>query len=434
MASSPAVVGDELVVHGDGRQRLRARPRATARLRWQLPRSARRSSPRRSCANGIDYFGAWNGDVYALDLKTRRAALDAPRRLQDHLERRARGRHALHRRLRRPRCSRSRRAPGASRWSRLGERAHLRHAGGRGGARLRPLLDGRLADGVLDPRPLPLARRTGSYVYSSPAVWAGASSSAPTTACSTAVSARSGRVALARRRRRPGLRRRGRRRRRRLRGPRAAASIGADARTGRVRLPLPARRVRAGLGQRARLLLHGYSRLYAVAKRRPMKKAARGARPPCCCSRPARCRLRTSTASTRAATSAAPRRSSSSTTDVPEPKPAVSAQEIRWPMYGYDARRLRRLAVQMPSSRPSCALWRSAPAPARVPAGGRATAALYFANNSAGRSSPSARDGQARLALPVPPLRGRLAGASRRHRLHGVPEPAALQRASGKPG
>jgi outer membrane protein assembly factor BamB len=70
MASSPAVVGDELVVHGmDGR--VQVLDRASGRLRWRLSiGSPIESSP--IVENGVDYFGAWNGTVYALDLAQRR--------------------------------------------------------------------------------------------------------------------------------------------------------------------------------------------------------------------------------------------------------------------------------------------------------------------------------------------------------------------------
>ena len=149
MASSPAVVGDELVVHGmEGN--VWVLDRASGRLRWRYHvGSPIESSP--IVRNGVDYFGAWNGVVYALDLKRQEAALDAPRGLQDHLERRHRRQAPLHRRLRRlrPLDRASHRAPvvGVVRG-----RAHLRHARARLRPRVRPVLDGRLGDGVLDHR------------------------------------------------------------------------------------------------------------------------------------------------------------------------------------------------------------------------------------------------------------------------------------------
>ena len=70
MASSPAVAGDDLVVHGmDGAVRLL--DRRTGRLRWAF----RIGSPIESSPivrDRIDFFGAWNGNVYALDLRARK--------------------------------------------------------------------------------------------------------------------------------------------------------------------------------------------------------------------------------------------------------------------------------------------------------------------------------------------------------------------------
>ena len=70
MASSPAVSAESVVVHGmDGI--VRVLDRRNGRLRW----SFRTGSPIESSpviANGVDYFGAWNGRVYALDLERRK--------------------------------------------------------------------------------------------------------------------------------------------------------------------------------------------------------------------------------------------------------------------------------------------------------------------------------------------------------------------------
>ena len=69
-ASSPAVVGDELVVHGmDGY--VRVLDRLTGRLIWRYyVGSAVESSP--IVVHGVDYFGTWDGNVYALDLRRHR--------------------------------------------------------------------------------------------------------------------------------------------------------------------------------------------------------------------------------------------------------------------------------------------------------------------------------------------------------------------------
>lgn len=70
MASSPAVVGDELVVHGmDGH--VWALRRSDGRLLWRYDvGSPVESSP--VVVGGLDVFGAWDGSVIALDLATHR--------------------------------------------------------------------------------------------------------------------------------------------------------------------------------------------------------------------------------------------------------------------------------------------------------------------------------------------------------------------------
>ena len=70
MASSPAVVGDAVVVHGmDGH--VWVLDRHNGRLLWSRWIGAPiESSP--LVWNGVDYFGSWNGDIYALDLRTHR--------------------------------------------------------------------------------------------------------------------------------------------------------------------------------------------------------------------------------------------------------------------------------------------------------------------------------------------------------------------------
>ena len=70
MAASPAVVGDDLVVHGmDGVVRVLDRRTGRRRFAFHVG-SPIESSP--LVRDRIDYFGAWNGNVYALDLRTRR--------------------------------------------------------------------------------------------------------------------------------------------------------------------------------------------------------------------------------------------------------------------------------------------------------------------------------------------------------------------------
>jgi outer membrane protein assembly factor BamB len=71
MAASPAVVGDLLVVHGmDGH--VWVFDRYNGRVLWTYyTGSPIESSP--VVVDGVDYFGNWGGRVYALDLRTHRA-------------------------------------------------------------------------------------------------------------------------------------------------------------------------------------------------------------------------------------------------------------------------------------------------------------------------------------------------------------------------
>lgn len=70
MASSPAIWRDQLIVHGmDGT--VWAYDRRNGRLRWHRWIGAPiESSP--VVSHGVDFFGSWDGAVYALDLRTHR--------------------------------------------------------------------------------------------------------------------------------------------------------------------------------------------------------------------------------------------------------------------------------------------------------------------------------------------------------------------------
>jgi outer membrane protein assembly factor BamB len=70
MASSPAVDGDEIVYHTMGGQ-VYVLDRANGHLKWSWNAgSAIESSP--VVVNGVDYFGSAGGEMYALDLRTHR--------------------------------------------------------------------------------------------------------------------------------------------------------------------------------------------------------------------------------------------------------------------------------------------------------------------------------------------------------------------------
>ena len=154
MASSPAVTGGRLVYHSmDGN--VFVLDRATGRLLWHFHvGSPVESSP--IVEDGIDYFGAWNGRLYALDLADAPPALEQEPRREDHLERRHLRQHAVHRRLRGQALG----AVAAHRCDALdgaGERPDLRDAGGGGRPRVRAVVERRLADGVHDRRTRALA-------------------------------------------------------------------------------------------------------------------------------------------------------------------------------------------------------------------------------------------------------------------------------------
>jgi len=264
MAASPAIVGDELVAHGmDGH--VWVLDRATGRLlRYATIGSPIESSP--VVRDGIDYFGTWSGTLYALDLRTMRArwtkqlgakttssvALDGGTLFVGDYGGRL---WALSART------------GRTRWVR-GVNGRIYGtpavAGGRvfvpssdGGSLTAFSTSGRYLWRVL----------TGSYVYSSPAAWGGRVFFGSYGGYLYCVSAASGRVvwtvpvggsisgaavvvdgvAYA--------------------GSFAERIVGADARTGRVLLRFPHGYYVPVSGNGGKLLLHGYSRLYAVVPR-----------------------------------------------------------------------------------------------------------------------------------------------------------------------
>jgi outer membrane protein assembly factor BamB len=264
MASSPAVYGNELVVHGmDGV--VRVLDRDTGGLKRQL----RIGSPIESSpviANGLDLFGAWNGTVYALDLERNRvrwtyrsgckitssaALAGGSMYIGDYCGRIL----AL--------------APqtGTVRWSRgVNGRVYGTPAVGGGRVFVPSSTGGSLTAFTTGGRRL-WSRGTGAYVYSSPAVSGGHvyfgsyngllyCVSAATGATQWTVSAGgpiSGAVTLV-----GGVA---------YAGSTRGRIVGADARTGRVVLRFPHGEYVPVSGSGRRLLLHGYSRLYAVEGR-----------------------------------------------------------------------------------------------------------------------------------------------------------------------
>jgi outer membrane protein assembly factor BamB len=264
MASSPAVWDGMLVAHGmDGH--VWVLDRRTGRLRWHVTiGSPIESSP--VVRNGVDYFGAWNGTVYALDLRTQR------------LRWTYRGGYKI-----------------TSSAALAGGSVYIGDYGGRllalsqrsGALRFARSVNGRVygtsavAGGrVFVPSStggsltaFTTAGRylwridTGSYVYSSPAAWAGRVFFGSYNGVFYGASAASGRVlwtvgtggaisgaavvvggvAYA--------------------GSFSHSIYGVDARSGRVLMRFPHGEYVPVSGNGGRLLLHGYSRLYAVTPR-----------------------------------------------------------------------------------------------------------------------------------------------------------------------
>ncbi len=261
MASSPAVAGDAIVVHGmDGY--VRVLDRATGRLRWaRQVGSPIESSP--VVHRDVDYFGAWNGRVYALSLATRRyrwvrsfgakitsSAALADRRLYI-------GDYA-------GRILALARGSGRLVWARsVNGRVYGTPAVARGRVFVPSSTGGSLTAFTTSGRYL-WRRSTGSYVYSSPAVYGGRvyvgsyngrlyclSASRGSTLWTVAAGGPiSGAVAVV-----GGVA---------YAGSTRGSIVGADARSGRVVLRFPHGEYVAVSGNGGTLLLHGYSRVYAV--------------------------------------------------------------------------------------------------------------------------------------------------------------------------
>ena len=261
MASSPAVAGDELVVHGmDGV--VRVLDRRTGGLRFGV----RVGSPIESSPivrDGIDYFGAWNGNVYALDLRSHRfrwvyrggskitsSAAVAGRTLYI-------GDYGGRLLALAP-------ASGRLRWS-AGVNGRIYGTPAVWGGRVFvPSSDGGSLTAFTTGGRYLWRIHTGSYVYSSPAVWAGRVFFGSYNGLLYGVSAWSGRVGWTVQTGGPvsgapavvdGVV---------YAGSFAHRIVGADARSGRVVFRFPHGEYVPVSGSGGRLLLHGYSRIYAV--------------------------------------------------------------------------------------------------------------------------------------------------------------------------
>ena len=261
MASSPAIVGDDLVLHGmDGI--VRVVDRRNGRLRWHF----RVGSPIESSpivAGGLDYFGAWNGRVYALDLKLRKLRWSYRTGYKITSSAAIAGRtlyigdyggrvHALATRT------------GKRRWvAAVNGRVYGTPAVASGRVFVPSSTGNSLTAFSTSGRRL-WRVGTGGYVYSSPAVWGGRVFFGSYNGRLYSVSARNGRVLWS-----VGAG-----------GPVSGAAVvvagvayagstwgritGVDARSGRVLLRFPHGEYVPVSGNGKRLLLHGYSRLWAV--------------------------------------------------------------------------------------------------------------------------------------------------------------------------
>ena len=261
MASSPAIVGDDLVIHGmDGI--VRVLDRRNGRLRWHF----RVGSPIESSPivqGGLDYFGAWNGRVYALDLARRKlrwsyrtgykitssaAIAGGTLYIGDYGGRI----HALS--------------------ARTGKRRFVRSVNGRvygtpavaAGRVFVPSSTGNSLTAFSTSGRYLWRVGTGGYVYSSPAVWGGRVFFGSYNGRFYSVSAKNGRVLWS-----VGAG-----------GPVSGAAVvvagvayagstwgritGVDAKSGRVVLNFPHGEYVPVSGNGKRLLLHGYSRVWAV--------------------------------------------------------------------------------------------------------------------------------------------------------------------------
>ena len=265
MASSPAVSDDRLVVHGmEGSvQVLR---RSDGRLLWRYPAGSPIESSPVVLAGGVDVFGTWSGTITALDLDTHRVRW----RYQDGCKITSSAAVAGGTVYIGDYCGRllalSART-GALRWAGgVNGRVYGTPAVAAGRVFVPSSTGGSLTAFSVHGRRL-WSRQTGSYVYSSPAVSGGRVFFGSYNGVFYALSARSGAT----------LWERG------TGGPISGAAVvvdgvayagsfahrivGVDAASGRVVLDFPHGEYVPVAGSGRRLLLHGYSRIFAVEQR-----------------------------------------------------------------------------------------------------------------------------------------------------------------------
>ena len=264
MAASPAVWRDQLIVHGmDGH--VWVLRRSDGRLLWHSTvGSPVESSP--VVIDGVDVFGAWNGTITALDLRTHRvrwrvhagckitssaAVAGSTLYLGDYCGR------LLALRVRDGRIG----------WTRSVNGRVYGTPAVAGGSVFVPSSTGGSLTAFSTRGRFLWRRSTGSYVYSSPAVAAGRVFFGSYNGVFYALSARSGRTLWAHGTGGPisgaavvvdGIA---------YAGSFAHRIVGVNASSGRVVLTFPHGEYVPVSGSGTRLLLHGYSRLYAVEHR-----------------------------------------------------------------------------------------------------------------------------------------------------------------------
>jgi outer membrane protein assembly factor BamB len=264
MASSPAVWRDRLVVHGmDGH--VWVLRRSDGRVLWHhTTGSPIESSP--IVVDGVDYFGAWDGTITALDLRTHRVRW----RRHDGCKITSSAAIAGGRLYIGDYCGRLLALSawtGAVRWSGAVNGRIYGTPAVAGGRVFVPSSDGGSLSAFTTSGRLLWRRGFGSYVYSSPAVAYGrvyvgaysgvffalrASSGATSWAVGTGGPISGAAVVV------DGVA---------YAGSFAHRIVGVDARSGRVVLDFPHGEYVPVSGSGKRLLLHGYSRLYAVERR-----------------------------------------------------------------------------------------------------------------------------------------------------------------------
>ena len=265
LASSPAVAGDQLIVHGmDGH--VWVFDRHNGRLLWhRLIGAPIESSP--LIWHGLDFFGAWNGNVYALDLRTHkiRWVHRSGYKITSSASRRGRtiyigdygGRLLALSAL-----------TGRLRWAASVNGRIYGTPATAGGRVFVPSSDGDTMNAFSIRGRHLWTVHTGAYVYSSPAVWAGRVYFGSHNGRLYCVSAASGRIIWSFSSGGP------------ISGSPAVVGnvvyfsntrngiYGLNARSGRRVLRFRDGQYVAVSGNGGRLLLHGYSRLYAVEHRR----------------------------------------------------------------------------------------------------------------------------------------------------------------------